>query len=156
MSDTEYLQKAIDLAATKSKNGDRGPFGAIVVMDEKIIAEAWNEVWETKDPTAHAEVMAIRKACRKTGYHELKGATMYASCEPCPMCLGAIYWARIDKVVYAAGRDDAAKSGFDDAIIHEDVCKPDREKRILFHQELVEQGRKVFDDWNKNPDKKMY
>ena len=115
------MNQAIDLSLKGVEENYGGPFGSIIVKDGKIIGRGNNRVTSNHDPTAHAEVLAIREACSNLGSHELKGCIMYSTCEPCPMCLGAIYWARLETVFYAATREDAAKSGFDDAFIYEQI-----------------------------------
>lgn len=126
----QYLRRAIELAVANVEQGRGGPFGAVIVRNGTIIAEAANHVTTLPDPTAHAEVLAIREAARNLGTHDLSGCTIYASCEPCPMCLGAVYWARLDAVYFAAGRQDAADAGFDDSFLYEEIPLP-IEKRSL-------------------------
>ncbi|MBI4889296.1 MAG: nucleoside deaminase, partial [Acidobacteria bacterium] len=113
----EFLRRAISLAAENVELGRGGPFGAVIVMDGEVVAEGANHVTAQNDPTAHAEVEAIREACRRLGRHDLRGGVIYASCEPCPMCLSAIYWARLDSLYYAASKDDASAAGFDDSFL---------------------------------------
>jgi len=156
MKHTDYLKKAIEIAENFSKKGNNGPFGAIVVLKNKIIGEGWNQVVELNDPTAHAEIMAIRKACKTLGTYNLKNAILYTSCEPCPMCLSSIYWAHIEKVYYAASGSDASKMGFDDAFIYKEVCKSMHRRKIPFIQELQDEAIKVFEEWKNNPHKIMY
>jgi tRNA(Arg) A34 adenosine deaminase TadA len=149
------MNRAIELA---KKNVDRGggPFGAIIVKDGEIISEASNLVTLEKDPTAHAEIVAIRKASEKLGTHELNECVLYATCEPCPMCLGAIYWARISQVYYAAERSDAASAGFDDSYIYEEIEKP-IEKRDLPMKKILDSGVEVlFQKWDDKTDKQRY
>lgn len=152
----EHLKRAINLASENSGKGNNGPFGAIVVLNNEIIGEGWNQVVELNDPTAHAEVTAIRNACAKIGSHELKDAFIYSSCEPCPMCLSAIYWARIEEIYYSCSRHDAADIGFDDKEIYDEFTKSTNLKRIKLIQGLKEEGIKVFKDWKDNPNKIMY
>lgn len=152
----QHLRRAIQLAKENSGSGDKGPFGAVVVLDNKIIGEGWNQVVNTKDPTAHAEVIAIRNACKNINSHDLHKAVIYTSCEPCPMCLAAIYWARIEKVFYACSRYDAAEIGFDDKIIYDEFVVPDEQKKIKLVQSLKEEGLQIFDEWKSNPKKIMY
>jgi guanine deaminase len=116
-----FLLRAIELAREHSLHGVGGPFGAVIVEGDQIVSEGWNEVTSAHDPTAHAEVMAIRHAAKVKKSHSLKGCVMYASCEPCPMCFGAIHWARLDGLYFAASREDAAAIGFDDALLHREV-----------------------------------
>ncbi len=127
--DVTLLGEAIALAAANARDGG-GPFGAVVVRDGQVIGRGVNRVTAEHDPTAHAEVQAIRAACRALGQHDLSGCTLYASCEPCPMCLGAILWARLDRLVYAATREDAAAAGFDDTVFHEEVSRPAAERKL--------------------------
>lgn len=123
MQHIRFLERAVELATLHMEAGDGGPFGAVIVRDGQIIAEGWNCVTSKNDPTAHAEVTAIRNACATLGNFQLEGCTIYSSCEPCPMCLGAMYWARPDALYYAATRADAAEAGFDDAFIYEELPK---------------------------------
>ncbi len=149
--DLAFLQHAVDLAAEASADGRHGPFGAVIVKEGRIVAEGWNQVVAANDPTAHAEIVAIRAACAALGRHELRGCTLYTSCEPCPMCAAAIYWARLDRVVYAADRNDAAAAGFDDALIFEALSFPPIRRRLPFTQALAEEGRKILVNWAANP-----
>ena len=129
--DEKYIKMAIDLAIENVKNGNGGPFGALIVKDDHIIATGVNTVTTTNDPTAHAEVNAIRNACAQLDSFQLDGCTIYSSCEPCPMCLGAIYWARADKLVFAATKIDAAKAGFDDSFIYDEIELPIENRKLL-------------------------
>ncbi|WP_455992160.1 nucleoside deaminase [Prevotella sp.] len=155
MTKEELMQKAIELSINSVRNGG-GPFGAIIARKGEIIAEGSNGVTIYNDPTAHAEVTAIRKACEKLGTFELKGCEIYTSCEPCPMCLGAIYWAHLDKIYYANDRKDAADIGFDDDFIYQEIeVKPQYRKKpseILMREE----GLEAFRIWNKKTDKIEY
>jgi len=151
-----FLQRAIELAKEHSFTGDKGPFGAVVVLDNKIIGEGWNQVVASKDPSAHAEVVAIRNACKNINSHELQNAEIYTSCEPCPMCLAAIYWARIEKVFYACDRHDAAEIGFDDNVIYDEFILPEENKKIKLVQAMRNEGLKIFENWKSNPKKIMY
>jgi guanine deaminase len=144
--DTEYIIMANDLAL-KSINSDGGPFGAVIVKNGIVIAEGMNCVVKNADPTAHAEILAIRGAAAKIGSHNLKGCTLYASCEPCPMCLGAIYWARIEKVVYSSTRLDAARSGFDDDFIYNEIALNTYERKVKFVHNTETDGKDVFNKW---------
>src|ERR1700750_985260 len=132
----KFMQMAIDLSEYNVKEGQGGPFGAVIVKDGMVIARSANKVVPTNDPTAHAEVSAIRLACQELGDFSLAGCVIYTSCEPCPMCLGAIYWARIDKIYYANTKADAAAIGFDDHFIYQELDLP-MEKRKLPHQQLL-------------------
>ena len=133
-----------------------GPFGAVIVRDGKVIAEGWNEVTSSNDPTAHGEVVAIRRACEAVGSFSLTGATIYSSCEPCPMCLGAIYWARLDRLIFANSREQASAIGFDDSLIYDEVAKPISARLIpTIHMPLIE-ADEVFREWRNKPDKIKY
>ena len=149
------MQRAIELSINSVRNGG-GPFGAVIAREGEIIAKGSNGVTIYNDPTAHAEVTAIRKACEKLGTFELKGCEIYTSCEPCPMCLGAIYWAHLDKIYYANDRKDAADIGFDDDFIYQEIeVKPQYRKKpseILMREE----GLEAFRIWNKKTDKIEY
>ena len=149
------MRKAIELSIESVRNGG-GPFGAIIARKGEIIAEGSNGVTIYNDPTAHAEVTAIRKACEKLGTFDLTGCEIYTSCEPCPMCLGAIYWAHLDKIYYANDRKDAADIGFDDDFIYQEIeVKPQYRKKpseILMREE----GLEAFQIWNKKTDKIEY
>jgi tRNA(Arg) A34 adenosine deaminase TadA len=156
MSDHFHLRRAIELALEHSRDGSAGPFGALVVHKGEVVGEGWNSVVETHDPTAHAEVLAIREAAKRLGTHVLEDCTIYSSCEPCPMCLSAIYWARIGRVVYAASGDDAKAAGFDDTIIARELNLAWGERSIEVRQALEEEGREVLDLWRRNPLKRGY
>jgi len=146
----KFMEMAIELARQNVISGKGGPFGAVIVRDGEVLASAMNEVIANDDPTAHAEVMAIRRACANLKSYQLGGCEIYTSCEPCPMCLGAIYWARPDRVYYAATRDDAANSGFDDSLIYRE-CKLDMDERsIPFHNTMREEAVKAFKAWDKS------
>lgn len=150
------MQRAIDLSREKMKANLGGPFGAVVVKDGKVIAEGWNCVTTDNDPTAHAEVVAIRRACEALGTFELRGCEIYTSCEPCPMCLASIYWARIDRMYYGNTRDDAAAIEFDDEWLYREVAL-DIDKRALPTERLMgEEAVEVFREWDKKPDKVPY
>lgn len=154
--DIRYLRRAIELAREGMEKGVGGPFGAVIVLDGEVIAEACNEVIAGHDPTAHAEVQAIRKACANTGEFHLTGAVIYTSCEPCPMCLGAIYWAHIDRVVYASGMQDADKVDFYDQFIYDQLRLSGDERSIQFEQLLKEEGAALFKKWAEKEDKTNY
>ncbi len=156
MSRDDFMRRAITLAHEKMAAGEGGPFGAVVVKDGEIIAEGHNQVTSANDPTAHAEVNAIRTACAKLGTFNLQGCEIFSSCEPCPMCLSAIYWARLDRVFFANTRADAARIGFDDDHIYREVALPLAERAIPMEQLLGEEGRVTFDAWLANPDKIQY
>jgi len=142
-----YMHEAIQLAEQGMRRGDGGPFGAVVVKEGKIIGSGWNKVLKTNDPTAHAEIVAIRSACIKTGDYWLEGCQIYSTCEPCPMCLAAIYWARINSLTFAATRSDAATLNFDDAFIYKEVNRPASERSIETHQCLREKALQVMQLW---------
>ena len=125
-----YMQRAAEISRQKMLAGEGGPFGAVVVRDDSILGEGWNRVTSTADPTAHAEIVAIRDACSRVGSFTLEGALIYTSCEPCPMCLAAIWWARISRIYYANTRNDAARIGFDDAEIYQEVTRDLTDRRI--------------------------
>lgn len=150
------MRRAIALAQNGMDNQLGGPFGAVVVKDGAIIAEGWNTVTSSNDPTAHAEVNVIRKACQALDDFQLTGCTLYTSCEPCPMCLGAIYWARPDRIVYACQREDAAAIAFDDQFIYEELTVPMADRRIPTDQILREEAIVVFDAWQKKEGKTEY
>ena len=138
------------------REGAGGPFGAIIVKDGKVIAEGWNRVTSANDPTAHAEVTAIRDACETLGTFSLAGCEIYTSCEPCPMCLAAIYWARLDRIYFANTREDAAAIGFDDALIYGEVSKPIDERIIPTTRLILPEAAAVFAEWQAKPDKVAY
>lgn len=151
-----YLREAIRLSSEKMEAGEGGPFGAVVVKNGTIIGRGWNRVTSANDPTAHAEIEAIREACANLGTYSLEECEVYTSCEPCPMCLAAIFWARLDALYFAATRDDAADAGFDDAFFYEEICKP-RESRILpTQQHLRGEAQNVFNVWKRKAGKTEY
>ncbi|MCL4638197.1 MULTISPECIES: nucleoside deaminase [Olivibacter] len=154
--DIIFLKKAIDLAVTGVKQNKGGPFGCIIVKDGKIIGKGCNSVTSTIDPTAHAEMVAIRDACKHLGEYQLDDCTLYASCEPCPMCLGAIYWARPSRVVYAATRFVAAQAGFDDAFIYEEINLTGTERRIPFEFRQINESQAPFLSWEQKETKDLY
>lgn len=152
----KFLKEAIKMAEKGMQSGKGGPFGAVVVKNGKIIARGCNRVTSSNDPTVHAEIDAIRKACKKLKTFELKDCILYSSCEPCPMCLGAIYWARLKKLFFASTSLRAAKSGFDDKVIYKEVRSPLR-KRLIKTQSIAVEGKdKPFDLWDKKDDKIAY
>jgi guanine deaminase len=154
--ESRFLARAVALSRKHMHQGAGGPFGAIIVRDGEVLAEGWNEVTSTNDPTAHAEVNAIRKACRQIGDFSLPGATLYTSCEPCPMCLASAYWARVSRIVFANTRQDAAAIGFDDQLIYEEIPKPISERRIPTFHCPTEEAQSVFRAWAEKPDKVPY
>ncbi|MVM35425.1 tRNA-specific adenosine deaminase [Spirosoma sp. HMF4905] len=145
--DEVFLREAIQLAREGMTTGKGGPFGAVVVRNGEIVGRGCNQVTSTNDPTAHAEVVAIRDACRNLGTFQLDDCILYASCEPCPMCLGAIYWARPSRIVYGAFHSDAADAGFDDQFIYEELDKPREQRHIPMHQLLRDEADMVFKEW---------
>jgi guanine deaminase len=150
-----YLQQAIELARENLRGGG-GPFGALVVKDGVVIATGTNQVTRINDPTAHAEIVAIREACRLLGSFQLTGCEVYCSCEPCPMCLGALFWARPAYVVFAATREDAARAGFDDSLIYSQIVVPAQDRTIPMIQVAVEESLKPFEEWCALPDRTDY
>jgi guanine deaminase len=152
----DFLREALALAQQGMEDKVGGPFGALVVRDGEVIARASNAVRSTNDPTAHAEVQAIRKACEKLGTYQLDDCVLYSSCEPCPMCLGAIYWARPKAVFYAATHREAAKAGFDDAFIYEELDKEPEKRRIPFQQIPLQEREAPFQFWENWEEKENY
>lgn len=150
------MRRAIALSREKMSAGVGGPFGAVIVTQGRIVAEGWNQVTSLNDPTAHAEIMAIRAAGAALERFSLAGCDIYASCEPCPMCLAAIHWARLDRVYYANDRDDAARIGFDDARIYREIALPKAARAIPMIRRLAAEGRAVFDEWELKPDRRRY
>jgi len=151
-----YMQEALRMAKEGMENNQGGPFGAVVVLEGRIVGRGCNSVTSLNDPTAHAEVLAIRDACRSLGRFELKGCEIYSSCEPCPMCLAAIYWARLDSLSYAATRDDAAEAGFDDAFLYREVALDQVERSLPTRMLLRPSARELFRDWMSKSDKVTY
>lgn len=151
-----YMKRAIELSRENILKGKGGPFAALVVKDGVIIAEGTNLVTSTNDPTAHAEIVAIRKACEVLGSFQLTGCEVYTSCEPCPMCLGALYWARPARIYYANTRSDAAEAGFDDSYIYSELSKPLSERSIPMIQLLRTEALVAFDEWKQKQDKIAY
>lgn len=149
------MRKAIDLALANVKNGG-GPFGAVIVKDGDIVATGVNRVTASNDPTAHAEVNAIRAACQALGSFTLEGCDIYSTCEPCPMCLGAIYWAHIDRLYYACNKIDAADAGFDDSFIYKELELPADERRLKAETLIPEEAKRIFEEWKNCEDKKEY
>ena len=154
--DEKFLREAIALARAGMGRGDGGPFGCVVVKDGKVVGSGNNRVTSTNDPTAHAEVVAIRDACGKLGSFQLDGCTLYTSCEPCPMCLGAIYWARPDRIVYAATRMDAADAGFDDQLIYDELPLPPDQRKFRMEHHLRGEAQEVFTAWKAMAGKMKY
>lgn len=156
MQQEEFMQEAIRLSIEKMEAGFGGPFGAVVVCNGQIIARGYNNVLASNDPTAHAEVDAIRKACAALGTYQLDNCELYTSCEPCPMCLGAIYWARPKKVYYGNTKSDAASIGFDDQFIYDEIEKPLTARAIPMEQLLPDQAKEAFDRWEAKVNKQGY
>jgi guanine deaminase len=150
-----FLELAIDEAAQSVRSGG-GPFGAVIVRHGRVIARGQNRVTLSLDPTAHAEIVAIRTACQAVGSHELHGVTLYASTEPCPLCLAAVYWAHIDRVFYATTRDDAAAAGFDDADLYRELALPPAERRVRLQRIEMPSASKPLRAWIALPDKVPY
>lgn len=154
--DQVFLDRAIALSRAGMESGEGGPFGAVVVRDDRVVGEGWNRVTSTADPTAHAEVVAIRRACRRLGTFDLAGAVVYASCEPCPMCWGAIHWARCGRVVFANVASDAAAIDFDDALLTEELRRPVVDRSIPTTHLPSPAARQVFVDWDADPTRARY
>lgn len=154
--DIRFLREAIRLSRSRMQQGRSGPFGAVVARDGILVARGWNAVTSSLDPSAHAEVVAIRRACRKLAAFRLEGCVLYSSCEPCPMCLAAAYWARVDRLVYAGTRDDAARAGFDDAFIYDQVALPPEARSLRTDHLLRAEAVAVFDEWLAKPDRVPY
>ena len=152
----QFMRKAIALSQESVRSGKGGPFGAIIVKEGKIIAQGKNQVTSTNDPTAHAEIVAIREACRILETFQLSGCELYTSCEPCPMCLGAIYWARLDKVYYSNTKVDAAQIGFDDQFIYEELKLPLAQRHLPMIQLMLKEAFIAFLDWVEKTDKVEY
>jgi len=150
------MARAIQLSIENVHSGRGGPFGAVVVKDGNIIAEGANQVTSTHDPTAHAEILAIRAACAKLGAFELPNCEIYTSCEPCPMCLGAIYWARLSRVYFANAASDASRIGFDDSLIYREIPLPLAQRAIPMIQMMREQALAAFRAWQEKTDKIVY
>jgi tRNA(Arg) A34 adenosine deaminase TadA len=157
MSDDDtFLARSIALSRERMEANQGGPFGAVIARDGVVLAEGWNMVTSSNDPTAHAEVTAIRRACEAVGSFELKGATLYTSCEPCPMCLASAYWARLSRIVYANTRDEAASIGFDDAFIYDEVPKAPHERALPMVHLPRQDATDAFAAWAAKPDKIAY
>jgi guanine deaminase len=151
-----FMARAIQLSIDGVNSGRGGPFGAVIVRDGRIIAEGANQVSSTNDPTAHAEILAIRRACEKLRVFELKDCELYTSCEPCPMCLGAIYWARLSRIYFASTAEDAAKAGFDDSFIYSELKQARAQRSIPTIQTMREEALAGFRAWAEKPDKIPY
>tara|TARA_B100001996_G_scaffold333611_1_gene283306 strand:- start:111 stop:581 length:471 start_codon:yes stop_codon:yes gene_type:complete len=154
-SNKNFMLRAIELSIN-SANNDGGPFGSVIVKNNKIIAEGSNKVTLSNDPTAHAEIVSIREACKKLKTFNLTGCDLYSSCEPCPMCLSAIYWSHIDNIFYANTRDDAKKINFDDSLIYSEFSKKTEDRKIPIKQMLRDEALQAFTIWSKKTDKIEY
>ena len=152
----QFMQEAISLSLENVNLSEGGPFGALIVKEGKVIAKGKNQVTANNDPTAHAEMVAIRQACQKLKTFQLRECELYTSCEPCPMCLGAIYWARLDRVYYANTQEDAAQIGFDDRFIYEELKLPIRERQLPMIQIMKSEAREAFLAWVKTQNKIEY
>ena len=155
-NDDTFMARAIQLSIENVRSGGGGPFGAVIVKDGKVVAEGVNQVTATNDPTAHAEMLAIRLACQRLRSFELRGCDIYASCEPCPMCLGAIYWARIGKVYFGNLAADAARIGFDDSAIYNELTQPHLQREIPMIQMMRDEALAAFRAWEEQPRKILY
>jgi len=151
-----FMREAIRLSMQMMRCGEGGPFGAVVVRKGRIVGRGWNQVTSANDPTAHAEVVAIREACRRLKTFQLADCNLYTSCEPCPMCLSAIYWARLRRVFYASTRKDAARINFDDEFIYRQVALPLHKRRLKMTQLLRNEALAAFAEWKRKPDKILY
>ena len=154
--ENRYMARAIELALENVKSGRGGPFAALVVKDGVIIAEGANQVTRTNDPTAHAEVVAIRNACEKLKDFRLTGCDIYTTCEPCPMCLGAAYWSRAERMYFAGLREDAASAGFDDALIYEELGRPFGDRKLPMIPMMRAEAQAVFEAWRKSGNRIEY
>lgn len=152
----QWLQEAIRLAQRAAEKNLGGPFGALVVQGSQLVGRGWNKVTSTNDPTAHAEIVAIRAACRRVKSFRLDDCVLYTSCEPCPMCLAAIYWARIPTVYFGASKEDAARAGFDDDIFYQQLALPQSERKVKLVRLLATEAQEPFRFWAEKPDKIPY
>lgn len=152
----EFMWEAIRLSQQNIRDSKGGPFASVIVKEGKIVARGTNLVTTINDPTAHAEIVAIREACKTLGSFHLEGCEIYTSCEPCPMCLAAIYWARIEKIYYANSREDAAKIGFDDLFLYHEIPKQLHERKIPMKQLMREEALAAFREWEQKQDKIPY
>jgi guanine deaminase len=156
MAEADHMRRAIALSLEMMRSGRGGPFGAVIVKDGSIIAEGFNQVISSNDPTAHAEMVAVRRACQALATFDLTGCEIYTSCEPCPMCLGAIYWARLGRIYYANDRYDAAKIGFQDDFLYREIPLPPEQRSIPTLRLLQAEGWAAFAEWDRKPDKIRY
>lgn len=155
-NDAEFIRRAIELSAEHMRAKDGGPFGAVVTRGGKIISTGWNKVTSSNDPTAHAEIVAIRAAAAQLGSFVLEGCVLYSSCEPCPMCLAAAYWARVERIVYAGTRQDAAAAGFDDDFLYRELPLAPAQRQLPMQQMSRDKALEIFDEWRRMPGKVMY
>lgn len=153
---SSFMREAIRLSFETMRRGKGGPFGAVIVRAGKVISRGWNEVISTNDPTAHAEIAAIRKACRRLGTFHLEECELYCNCEPCPMCLAAIYWAHLRKVYFANTRKDAARIGFDDDSLYRQIALPPQRRKLNMSQILRKEAQAAFTEWQRKGDKVLY
>ncbi|PWU16556.1 MAG: tRNA-specific adenosine deaminase [Verrucomicrobia bacterium] len=153
---TQFMREAIRLSIQMMRRGKGGPFGAVIVKGNRIVGRGCNQVTSSNDPTAHAEIVAIREACKRLKTFQLDGCDLYTSCEPCPMCLSAIYWARIRSVFYGNTRKDAAKIAFDDDFIYREVALPIGRRSLVMKKILRKEALRAFREWEKKTDKEMY
>jgi len=151
-----FMARAIQLSLENVRSGRGGPFGAVIVKSGAIIGEGTNQVTFTNDPTAHAEVLAIREACKRLGAFSLENCDIYTSCEPCPMCLGAIYWAHLARIYFANAAEDASKIGFDDSLIYRELAQPHAQRKIPMIQLMRDEALAAFREWQAKPDKIAY
>ncbi len=154
--EASFMREAIRLSLQTMRRKRGGPFGAVIVRAGKVIGRGWNEVPSANDPTAHAEIMAIRKACQRLKTFRLEGCELYASCEPCPMCLAAVYWSHLDKLYFANTRKDAARIGFDDDYLYRQVALPASRRELLMKQILHDEAQRAFREWQRATDKVRY
>src|SRR6202161_2793594 len=154
--DNTFMARAIQLSLENVRTGSGGPFGCVIVKDGNIVAEGVNKVTATNDPTAHAEVVAIRAACERLGVFLLEDCEIYTSCEPCPMCLGAIYWAHLARINFGNGAEDASKIGFDDSLIYREIAQPQSQRKIPMIQLMRDEALAAFHAWESKPDKIAY
>ena len=154
--DLEFLERAVALSKVSVEKGNAGPFGCVIVKDGKIVGEGHNQVVSTNDPTAHGEVVAIRDACKNLGTFSLEGCDVYTSCEPCPMCFGAIGWSRAKRVFYANTKEDASNIGFSDLFLYEEIAKPIASRELEFHHIPLPSALEVFQKWTENTEKQHY
>ncbi|MCB9877364.1 MAG: nucleoside deaminase [Planctomycetes bacterium] len=151
-----FMRSAITLAEVGLFRGDGGPFGCIITRGERVVGSGTNQVTSTNDPTAHAEVVAIRSACQTLGTFALHGCVLYSTCEPCPMCFAAAHWARVEAIWFGSSRDDAAAIGFDDALLYQQIALPNTERALPMHQILRDEAQRPFAAWQAMPDKTPY